>query len=63
MTRAGKQTVRVAVIEVGPPPRRDLIAGDFTVSDDFDSMGADEVGALFEGAPPRNPAVNLLIDT
>lgn len=50
IARAGKPMVKVTVIEDTPPPRVGFLAGAFRVPDDFDSMGADEIRAMFEGA-------------
>ena len=52
IARAGKPVVRVEVIAVAPPPRLGFLAGAFTVPDDFDRMGADEIRAMFEGQAP-----------
>ena len=52
IARAGKPVVRVEVIADATPPRIDFLAGAFTVPEDFDRMGADEIRAMFEGEAP-----------
>lgn len=52
IARAGKPVVRVEVIADAPPPRLGFLAGAFTVPEDFDRMGADEIRAMFEGGAP-----------
>jgi prevent-host-death family protein len=53
IAKAGKPMVKVIPIEAHPPPstrRLGFLAGQFTVPDDFDRMGSEEIGGLFEGA-------------
>ena len=50
IARAGKPLVRVAAVE--PPAEKSLIGcldGQFVVPEDFDTMYADEIQAMFEG--------------
>ena len=50
IARAGKPLVRVTAVEEAP--RKRLIGcldGQFSVPDDFDTMFADEIQAMFEG--------------
>jgi prevent-host-death family protein len=51
IAKAGKPMVRVTAIEVPPAPVRRLgsMRGQFTVPDDFITMYADEIQAMFEG--------------
>ena len=50
IAKAGKPVARlVRYVEGGTPRRLGLMAGQFSVPDDFDSMGTDEIAALFEG--------------
>ena len=50
IAKAGKPVARlVRYVEAGTPRRLGLMAGQFSVPDDFDSMGTDEITALFEG--------------
>ncbi len=50
IAKAGKPVARlVRYVEAGTPRRLGLMAGQFSVPDDFDSMGTDEIAALFEG--------------
>lgn len=49
IARAGKPLVKVTVIEDVPPTRTGFLKGQIDAPDDFDSMGADEIRALFEG--------------
>lgn len=51
IARAGKPLVKV--VPIGAPPagetrRLGFLAGQFAVPDDFDRMGSDEIGRLFE---------------
>lgn len=50
IARAGKPLVRVAA--VAPPAKKSLVGcldGQFVVPEDFDTMYADEIQAMFEG--------------
>ena len=54
--KAGKPLVRVTRLEgaadPAPPRRRlGLLAGQCSVPDDFDTLAADTIAALFEGRP------------
>ena len=52
IAKAGKPMVRVVAIdapEAGAQRRLGFLAGQFTVPDDFDRLGAAEVEALFGG--------------
>ena len=50
IAKAGKPVARlVRYVEAGTPRRLGLMAGQFSVPDDFDSMGTDEIAALFVG--------------
>ncbi len=53
IARAGRPVARlVPYVERRPPRKLGLMAGQFSVPDDFDSLGAQEVAALFEGREP-----------
>ena len=52
IAKAGKPLVKVTRIDDAPtrqPRRLGFLAGRFSVPDDFDRMGADEIVRLFEG--------------
>ncbi|MDP4024568.1 type II toxin-antitoxin system prevent-host-death family antitoxin [Methylobacterium sp. NEAU 140] len=51
ITEAGQPLVKVEAADRSPPARRRLgsLAGQFSVPDDFDRMGEDEIIRLFEG--------------
>lgn len=49
IARAGKPLVKVTMIEATPPQRLGFLAGQGEIPDDFDSMGADAIRAMFEG--------------
>lgn len=49
IARAGKPMVKVTVIEDTPPPRTGFLKGQIDAPEDFDTMGAAEIRALFEG--------------
>lgn len=52
IARLGKPLVKVVPFDApqaGAPRRLGFLAGRFTVPDDFDRMGSDEIGRLFEG--------------
>ena len=51
IARAGKPLVKVTAVEAPVAPRRvGFLEGQLSVPDDFDTMGADEIGVLF-GSP------------
>ena len=53
IAKAGKPLVRVLPIEPvskGPPRRVGFLKGHFSVPDDFDTMGKDEIEAQFGGS-------------
>ena len=48
IAKAGKPLVKVAALDAPAAPRRlGFLAGEIEVPDDFDSMGTDEIAALF----------------
>lgn len=50
IAKAGKPLVRVTALDAPPAPRRlGFMQGEFSVPEDFNEMGADEIAALFEG--------------
>ena len=52
IARAGKPVVKVVAVEapgVGSPRRVGFMAGKISVPEDFDRMGSEEIGILFEG--------------
>lgn len=52
IARAGKPLVKVVPLDAPPAGatrRLGFLAGQFTVPDDFDRMGSDEIAGLFEG--------------
>jgi antitoxin (DNA-binding transcriptional repressor) of toxin-antitoxin stability system len=52
IAKAGRPMVKVGPIEAHPPSktrRLGFLAGQFTVPDDFDTMGSEAIGGLFEG--------------
>ncbi|HWE99664.1 MAG TPA: type II toxin-antitoxin system prevent-host-death family antitoxin [Caulobacteraceae bacterium] len=51
IAKAGKPMVKVVPVADEPtaPRRLGFMAGEFTVPDDFDTMGAGEIEALFDG--------------
>jgi antitoxin (DNA-binding transcriptional repressor) of toxin-antitoxin stability system len=54
IAKAGKPIVRVEafVAEAPPPPRRfGFLQGQIEVPADFDTLGADEIEAMFHGRP------------
>ena len=56
IARAGKPMVRVTAVE--PTPKKRLLGcldGQFSVPDDFDTMCADEIQAMFEGKYKGKP--------
>lgn len=50
IARAGKPLVKVTVIEQDTPQRLGFLEGQYEVPEDFDTMFADEIRALFEGS-------------
>ena len=53
IARAGRPVARLVPYAQPRMPRRlGLMAGQFSVPDDFDTLGADEIARLFEGAQP-----------
>jgi prevent-host-death family protein len=52
IAKAGKPLVRVSALDAPAEPRRlGFLAGEVCVPDDFDTMGADEIAALFGASP------------
>jgi prevent-host-death family protein len=54
IAKAGKPVVKVTAIDAPEPAakrRLGFLAGQFSVPEDFDQMGADEIAAAFEGTP------------
>ena len=52
IARAGKPVVKVVALEApetGSVRRVGFMAGEVSVSDDFDCMGAEEIRSIFEG--------------
>jgi len=50
IAKAGKPLVKVVPIDAPAAPRRlGFMRGAFTVPDDFDTMGQEEIEALFNG--------------
>ena len=52
IARAGKPVVKVVALEApetGSVRRVGFMAGEVSVSDDFDRMGAEEIRSIFEG--------------
>ena len=52
IARAGKPVVKVVAVEApgaGSPRRIGFMAGKISVPEDFDRMGSEEIGILFEG--------------
>lgn len=48
IAKAGKPLVRVTALDAPRKPRRiGFLVGEIVVPDDFDTMGADEIAALF----------------
>ncbi|MFC3169193.1 type II toxin-antitoxin system Phd/YefM family antitoxin [Paracoccus fontiphilus] len=52
IARAGKPLVKVSMIEDAAPRRLGFLAGQAEIPADFDTMGADDIRALFEGDAP-----------
>lgn len=54
IAKAGKPLVKVEALEPPPTSRRlGFLAGQMTVPDDFDSIGAAEIKAMFEASDPE----------
>ena len=54
IAKAGKPLVKVVAIDAPQPkPMRRLgfLEGQFTIPDDFDRMGEEEIARMFEGEP------------
>jgi prevent-host-death family protein len=49
IAKAGKPMVKVEPITQKPPQRIGFMEGEFEVPDDFDTMFAEEIRAMFEG--------------
>lgn len=52
IAKAGKPVVRVTAVDAPPPlavRRTGFLAGQISVPEDFDRMGADEIATLFDG--------------
>jgi prevent-host-death family protein len=50
IAKAGKPLVKVTALEPPKPSRRlGFLEGEFTIPDDFDQLGQDEIIKLFEG--------------
>ena len=55
IAKAGKPMVKVIPLgkaETGTASRLGFMAGEFSVPDDFDRMGGDEIESLFAGRKP-----------
>jgi prevent-host-death family protein len=54
IAKAGKPMVKVVALDTPPvkPMRRlGFLEGQFTIPDDFDRMGEEEIARMFEGEP------------
>ena len=49
IARAGKPLVKVVMIETQGPRRTGFLKGQIDVPEDFDTMFADDIRAMFEG--------------
>ena len=49
IARAGKPLVKVMRLDADQPRRLGFMQGQFQIPEDFDSMGADQIRAMFEG--------------
>jgi len=49
IAKSGKKLVKVTVLEEDAPKRIGFLEGQIDVPDDFDTMFAEEIEALFEG--------------
>lgn len=56
IARAGKPLVKVTMLEGETPRRMGFLAGQYSIPDDFDSIGTDEIRDLFEGREDHFPA-------
>jgi len=54
IARAGKPLVKVVMVEQAAPRRTGFLKGQVDIPDDFDTMGQDEILALFEGRDTEN---------
>jgi prevent-host-death family protein len=53
IAKAGTPMVKVTAVDAPRTPQRlGFLAGEIRVPDDFDTMGADTIAALFSGAAP-----------
>lgn len=55
IARAGKPLVKVVMIEADEPRRLGFLEGQAQVPDDFDTMGAEEIAAMFTGRTDPAP--------
>lgn len=55
IARAGKPLVKVVLVDQPTPRRTGFLKGQVDVPDDFDTMGEDEILALFEGRASGYP--------
>ena len=56
IARAGTPLVQVSAVKPPPPKSRlGFLAGEFDVPDDFDTIGSDEIQAMFEATRKREP--------
>ncbi len=49
IAKAGKPLVKVVMVEAAAPKRIGFLEGQFEVPEDFDTMFAEEIQAMFEG--------------
>ena len=49
IARAGRPLVRVEALETPPPRRTGFLKGQIDCPEDFDTLGADAIGAAFAG--------------
>ncbi|AGT11052.1 type II toxin-antitoxin system Phd/YefM family antitoxin [Paracoccus aminophilus] len=50
IARAGKPLVKVTMLEGESPRRLGFLAGQYSIPDDFDRLGEEEIQGLFDGA-------------
>lgn len=50
IAKAGRPLVRVSLVKSAPPSRLGFLEGQAMVPDDFDTMGEDDIRAMFEDA-------------
>ena len=50
IAKAGKPLVKVVMIDADDPKRIGFLEGQFEVPEDFDTMFAEDIQAMFEGA-------------